>query len=245
MMSRCRLKGKVSMKFCDCVVRRALPKDHLTTILASWPKFWGSSLHTIVLPPPPKVLREISISLLHFSYIRSSSLWKTLILIHSKPGNSAVDAHVTESSSLSSHCRPIWLSSPTTISVTHVDQRIHQLCPNETSPRIMASLMQSTATSSATPPHADSPTEFIQKHLRDNRVTAPGAHISRPPNHYLIYRMYTALPPGGQDNQWRRLDEEQKQPYVDAQVAASCCTSSSIPVININRDRKERRRGIS
>ncbi len=50
-----------------CVSANSVPFQHLTI---------SSSL-----PPPPKVLREISISLLHFSYIRTSSLWKTFILM--------------------------------------------------------------------------------------------------------------------------------------------------------------------
>ncbi|KAF9033027.1 hypothetical protein BDZ89DRAFT_562599 [Hymenopellis radicata] len=80
-------------------------------------------------------------------------------------------------------------------------------------------IVQSASTSSPSL-HRESPTQFILKYMRKRRVTDSGAHIPRPPNHYLIYRMYNGITLDGDGGRWRRLDDDHRQPYLAAQEAA-------------------------
>ncbi|KAF9033042.1 hypothetical protein BDZ89DRAFT_1158364 [Hymenopellis radicata] len=56
--------------------------------------------------------------------------------------------------------------------------------------------------------------------MRKHRVTESGVHIPRPPNQYLIYRMYNGITLDGDGGRWGRLKDHQRQPYLAAQDAA-------------------------
>ncbi|KAF9024517.1 hypothetical protein BDZ89DRAFT_1186937 [Hymenopellis radicata] len=80
-------------------------------------------------------------------------------------------------------------------------------------------IVQSASTSSPSL-HRESPTQFILIYMRKRRVTDSSAHIPRPPNHYLIYRMYNGITLDGDGGLWGRLKDHQRQPYLAAQEAA-------------------------